>query len=86
MFSVELSGLNGTLKSLLNGRFELKEESWSHDICAAKIQLKNTDNPNDLLSVLMPHARINALSEIVPTMNDIFISRVNSDSSKPFSE
>jgi ABC-2 type transport system ATP-binding protein len=82
MYSVELSGLNVPLKSLLNGRFELTEEQTKNAFCAARIQLKNTDNPNDLLSVLLPHAQVHALNEIIPTMNDIFISKVNNDSSK----
>ncbi|MEI6765136.1 MAG: ATP-binding cassette domain-containing protein [Bacteroidota bacterium] len=82
MYSVELSGLNTPLKSLLNGRFELTEEQTKDTVCTARIQLKNTDNPNDLLSVLLPHAQVRALNEIIPTMNDIFISKVNNDSSK----
>jgi ABC-2 type transport system ATP-binding protein len=45
----------------------------------AQVKLSNNFTSNDLLSLLLPHAEIHALHEIIPTMNDIFITAVNED-------
>ncbi|SHF21527.1 ABC transporter ATP-binding protein [Pedobacter caeni] len=41
-----------------------------------KIKIRETQNPNQVLSALIPHVSINRLDEVIPTMNDIFIQKV----------
>jgi ABC-2 type transport system ATP-binding protein len=48
-------------------------EDDSHTI---KIKLNNT-TANDVLQYLLPKTRINMLQEVIPSMNEIFIEKVN---------
>ncbi|MBD1366403.1 ABC transporter ATP-binding protein [Mucilaginibacter sp. ZT4R22] len=48
-------------------------EDNSHTI---KIKLNNT-TANDVLQYLLPKTRINMLQEVIPSMNEIFIEKVN---------
>ncbi|MEO7215605.1 ABC transporter ATP-binding protein [Mucilaginibacter sp.] len=48
-------------------------EDSSHTI---KIKLNNT-TANDVLQYLLPKTRINMLQEVIPSMNEIFIEKVN---------
>ncbi|MCY1524472.1 daunorubicin resistance ABC transporter, ATP-binding protein [compost metagenome] len=41
-----------------------------------KIQLQGNTTVNEVLATLLPHASINHLEEVIPTMNDIFIDKV----------
>lgn len=42
-----------------------------------KIQLKDGSKVNDVLSYMLPVASINRIEEVIPTMNEIFISAVS---------
>jgi ABC-2 type transport system ATP-binding protein len=44
---------------------------------ALKIKLSNGASANDVLQYLLPKTSINKLQEIIPTMNEIFIEKVN---------
>lgn len=52
---------------------EIDGEDDSHIV---KIKL-NSGSANDVLQYLLPKTRINMLQEVVPTMNEIFIEKVN---------
>lgn len=43
----------------------------------ARVKLANGKSPNDLLAALIPHVTITELKEEIPSMNDVFIDRVN---------
>lgn len=43
----------------------------------ATIKILNDKTPNDLLNALIPHVQISDFQELTPSMNDIFINRVN---------
>lgn len=45
-----------------------------HDV---RVKLAANVKPNDLLKAVMPFAEINGLHEVIPSMNDIFIMKVN---------
>ncbi|RYF63107.1 MAG: DUF4162 domain-containing protein [Cytophagaceae bacterium] len=52
---------------------EIDGEDESHIL---KIKL-NGGTANDVLQFLLPKTRINMLQEVIPTMNEIFIEKVN---------
>jgi len=78
-YYIELADLKGNLIDLLNQNYEIKEEWKDENLTKAKIKLINDCKPNELLSLIMPYSTIHGLSEILPTMNDIFIQRVSED-------
>jgi len=78
-YQVEISGAGTILKDRLNKDFEVSDETMQDGLLKAKIKILNNKTTNDMLSALMPYGAIHALHEIVPTMNDIFIAKVNAD-------
>ncbi|HOY31297.1 MAG TPA: ATP-binding cassette domain-containing protein [Bacteroidales bacterium] len=78
-YQVEISGTDTLLKEKLDKNFQVCDETLQDGLLKAKIKILNNRTTNDMLSALMPHGTIHALHEIVPTMNDIFIAKVNAD-------
>ncbi|QEM11095.1 ABC transporter ATP-binding protein [Mucilaginibacter rubeus] len=61
--------------------FELLEETHSEDDShTIKIKLRGQNNSNDVLQYLIPKARVNMLQEVIPSMHEIFIEKVNLNS------
>ena len=50
------------------------EEEQAHTL---KIKLTGSNTSNDVLQYLIPKTHINMLQEVIPTMNEIFIEKVN---------
>lgn len=65
------------LQTLLQPGFELLESNHSDGVFDALIRIPKESNSGDLLSKLLPHLEIASFSEVIPSMNDIFISEVN---------
>jgi ABC-2 type transport system ATP-binding protein len=78
-YQVELTGFNKLLKENLNHDYEVTEESQEEGVLYAKIRIPDDKSTNEMLTTLMQFGNIHAISEIIPTMNDIFIARVNND-------
>lgn len=58
--------------------FEVIEETASDDNeHIIKIKLNTDSSSNDVLQYLLPKTRINMLKEVIPSMNEIFIQKVN---------
>lgn len=55
---------------------ELIEKSQQDDVCMVRLRLMGNNTLNDLLTATMPHCEIISLREMIPSMNDIFISMV----------
>lgn len=75
-YEVEYSGGNSTLAASLAENFEVlssKEESDNHK---SIIKILHDQTTNDLLNVIIAHAEVHSFKEIIPSMNDIFISKV----------
>lgn len=64
------------IKTLLGDDFEIISNTANEESQLAKIKLLNGKDQNDLLSLILPHTSIISFNEILPTMNDIFISKV----------
>jgi ABC-2 type transport system ATP-binding protein len=78
-FYIELENLNKPLEGIIGERFSILECRNTDNIASAKVKLPDGETPNAMLSALLPHCTVHAMHEIVPTMNDIFISRVSED-------
>ena len=76
-YELHYRDFDGDLQSVLNGHFSLSEIRHEDGIHTAVIKLPPDAGSNDLLANVMPHVVITGLDEIIPSMNDIFISTVN---------
>jgi len=85
-FEVSYNTYDGDLQALLPESFRVLEQIHDYDHQLAKVQLPPDGTPNDMLTALMPKVVVYSLNEIIPSMNEIFISAVtqqNSSSTSP---
>jgi ABC-2 type transport system ATP-binding protein len=76
-YEVEFVGsLMGFTNALWTGA-ELIEHVTEDEVCKARVKLLGTTTANDLLQSIIPVSKIQSFKEIVPSMNDIFIQKVN---------
>ena len=57
--------------------YELIDSKEESGITTAKIKRINENSTNDLLGAIIPHVQVVSINEILPSMNDIFIEKVN---------
>lgn len=76
-FEITFSGFHGNLSSLLSNDFELIDQTPVNGFIKSKIKIADNVSSNKLLQTLIPHVKINSMNEIIPSMNDIFIAKVN---------
>jgi len=77
-YQVHYRDLNGTPYQLNEPGFELLDSSIKEGISAVTFRLPASRGPNDLLAAMLPYVSVIAFNEVIPSMNDIFISTVNS--------
>ncbi|MFZ4398771.1 MAG: ABC transporter ATP-binding protein [Bacteroidales bacterium] len=65
------------LKNFIPQSFEVLNNIHINGISKTKIKIPATSTPNDLIKCIIPHFEIVSFNEILPTMNDIFIQKVN---------
>jgi len=78
-YEFELNNINSNLTSFLNGKFELLSENKTDDITKIKIKTSTDVIQNELIQTILPYAEIISFKEVIPCMNDIFISQVEND-------
>jgi len=76
-FNIDFKGDPEKLKPNLSQDIEILEHYKGKDFNSLKLKLNNGTSSNDLLTQLLPHVEIVSFSEIIPSMNDIFIRVVN---------
>ncbi|MCX6233708.1 MAG: ATP-binding cassette domain-containing protein [Bacteroidetes bacterium] len=76
-FEIDFDGFSGDIRSVLPADYELLEKSLKDGHQKVKIRIPDGTSPNALLETLLPHISITGFHEILPSMNDIFISKVN---------
>ncbi|POY37833.1 ABC transporter ATP-binding protein [Solitalea longa] len=64
--------LNGSANNIYDQLNHSADDLHQH----ITVKLKNEHSANDLLKFLLPHINIEGLEEIIPSMHDIFISKV----------
>ncbi|MEZ5147997.1 MAG: ABC transporter ATP-binding protein [Bacteroidales bacterium] len=80
-FEIVYSNGKSDLRQLLGEQFMVLEESKKEHETIARIHLEPGSDANQLIAKLLPHVNIHAFREILPSMNDIFISQVNKNES-----
>ncbi len=61
----------------LESRYQILEsQELQDDLYYSKIRILDSGNPNHLLKALIGHTEIHKFAEIIPSMNDIFITKV----------
>ena len=76
-FIVRYDGTQNSLRPILHPSFQILEENLQEKLKTARIRLPKDASPNGLIESLLPHVTIHGFSELLPTMNEIFISKVN---------
>ena len=77
VYDINFKGnLMGFTHALWSGA-ELLEKSSEGDLHEVRIKLSPNHKPNDILQAVMQVAEINSFREVIPSMNDIFIAKVN---------
>ena len=62
--------------------FQIIREWNDHDLRMAGIKIPTDSNPTELISALLPSVMLHSFSEIIPSMNDIFIKVVTEKNSE----
>lgn len=75
-FEMEFTGNLLSFTNALWAGAELIEKKQEGDHCTVKLKLNGGNTVNSLLTTVMPVCEIISFREILPTMNDIFISTV----------
>ena len=63
--------------------FELLGHEVVDDRTIARIKMLDGHKPNDLLGAILPHVEVLEMTEVVPSMNDIFIKAVEAPEADP---
>ncbi|NOX46124.1 MAG: ABC transporter ATP-binding protein [Chlorobi bacterium] len=82
VYEVAFRNLKGDIEGILNGDCSLLKTGKKEDYQFASIRIKNHLGPNELIGKLLPHMEIHSINEILPTMNDIFISSVEENKNR----
>lgn len=75
-FEIHYNSFGGNIGTFLPDGFTVTGEATEDDLRTATIRIPANSFPNDLLQLLIPHVSIHGMTEIIPSMNDIFIRTV----------
>jgi ABC-2 type transport system ATP-binding protein len=75
-FEVSFIGDPDKVKLINSSDYKVEIGEHQDGLSTARIQLLQTKDQNELIGQLLPLVKINSFTEILPSMNDIFISRV----------
>lgn len=81
-YSVAFDHFDGLISSLLDERFEIIDEGIDEDRRYASITISEGHQSKELLETLVPKVNLHSYNEILPSMNDIFISVVRENEGK----
>ena len=77
LFEVQFKGNMIAFTNALWTGYELIEQREEAGINKVKIKRITKQSTNDLLGAIIPHVEVISINEIIPSMNDIFIDKVN---------
>ena len=80
VYDVEFKGNMLLFTNSMWGGFELLSHKETDGIFKARVKLINGNSPNSFLKFILEHLEVQSLNEVVPSMNDIFISTVTGKS------
>jgi ABC-2 type transport system ATP-binding protein len=76
IYELNFTGNPDGIKNILNNSFELLEIRPDHLSNTAIIKTKTAISDNELLKLVIPHVHVNSYREVMPGMNEVFISVV----------
>ncbi len=76
IFEIVYKNGNSSLSENLPATYQILNEKKDVLLNRAKIQAPGAASPNDLLNYAISHVEVHGFTEILPSMNDIFISKV----------
>jgi ABC-2 type transport system ATP-binding protein len=80
VYDVNFKGnMLGFTNSLWAGYELIEHHEIENGMRTARIRMLGENKVNDLMQAIMPHAAVNEISEVIPTMNDIFIKVVQGE-------
>lgn len=79
IFNIQFKGNKIAFTSALWTGAELIDSSELDGVTSATVRLLNNTQPNDLLKAILPHVEVLGLQEIIPTMGEIFIKKVQEE-------
>jgi len=77
LFEVTYSGSSESLSGKLPANYDLISENRDNGYTKARIRIPADSSPNELLKQAIGIVEVHGFSEVLPTMNDIFIAKVN---------
>ncbi len=77
IFEIVYRNPNRSIGYNLPESYVLVSEEHHGNMAKARIKIPSGETPNQLLQLAITDVEVHAFSEIMPTMNDIFISKVN---------
>ena len=81
-YNMTFDPFKGSLSEHLGDGFNIVEEGEEEDLQFANIRLADGFESRDLLKKLVPKLNIHSFNEVLPNMNDIFISVVKENEGK----
>lgn len=82
LFEVRYKGNFDKVASVLGNNFRILEHSEEKSGNFLKVQYLNGNSDNQLLQLILPVAEITGFEEIIPRMNDVFITAVEEANKK----
>ena len=76
-FEIVYTNGSSDLQQMLGSQFRVIEETKKENEMVARIHLEPGSDANQLIAKLLPQVNIHAFREILPSMNDIFITQVS---------
>lgn len=77
LYEVSFTGNKIAFSNALWTGYEIIDTHTDDEIITCRIKMLNNNTPKNLLESILPHINIHSFKEIIPEMNDIFISLVN---------
>ncbi|MCF8364279.1 MAG: ATP-binding cassette domain-containing protein [Bacteroidales bacterium] len=76
IFEIIYRNSSMNFNEIIPSHYHLLDEKSDIKLKRLKIQIPQNESPNDLLNFAIKHVEVHGFTEILPTMNDIFISKV----------
>lgn len=75
-YELSFTDFSGDISTILPADFKLLSQTEDEKISTVKIKLPSDEKPNALLQSVIPYLEVIAFKEVLPSMNDIFIEKV----------
>ncbi len=77
IFELTYSGDHQSITGQLPMEYKLISEKPDNGYTKARVQIPTSASPNELLKLAIGMVEVHGFTEVLPTMNDIFIAKVN---------